>query len=178
MSEADAELVRRVLQGDRAAFEALITAHMDRVRAVAGSVVPDQEALDDVVQETFLRAYRRIGQLADPRTFPAWLARIARNEAISWHRRRKRRAQVPLDSLPPLVDLHRDEEERDPVQDAKLLRFTAGLGHLRPAYRELLALQYEAQLSYEQIAETLGTTTANVEKKLYRARQRLLQLME
>jgi RNA polymerase sigma factor (sigma-70 family) len=177
MSEADAELVRRVLQGDRAAFEALITAHMDRVRAVAGSVVPDQEALDDVVQETFLRAYRRIGQLADLRTFPAWLARIARNEAISWHRRRKRRAQVPLDSLPLLEDPHEDDE-RDPAQDEKLLRFNAALGELRPAYREILALKYEAQLSYEQIAETLGTSTANVEKKLYRARQRLLQLME
>ena len=177
MSEADAELVGRVLQGDRSAFEALVTAHLDRVRAVAGSVVPDQEALDDVVQETFLRAYRRIGQLADARTFPAWVARIARNEAISWHRRRKRRAQVPLESLPILEDTHVDEEDGDPESEEKLRRFNAALAKLRPAYREILALKYESQLSYEQIAETLGTSTANVEKKLYRARQRLQNLM-
>ncbi|MDA3963263.1 MAG: RNA polymerase sigma factor [Planctomycetota bacterium] len=178
MSEADASLVQRVLDGDRSAFEALMATHMDRVRAVAGSVVSDPEGVDDVVQEAFIRAYRRIGQLADYRTFPAWLARIARNEAISWHRRRKRRAAVPLDSIPLLPDTSHDHDDDNGVDEERLAKFNLALGKLRPAYREILALKYEAQLSYEEIAETLGTSMANVEKKLYRARQRLQKLME
>ena len=180
MSEADAELVQRVLQGDRSAYEALMNAHMNRVRAVAGAVVNDPQGLDDVVQEAFIRAYRRIGQLADARTFPAWVARIARNEAISWHRRRKRRAAVPLQHLPTL-EQNPDEEADTAAADAmsaKVERLNTALAKLSPAYREILSLKYEAHLSYEQIAETLGTSTANVEKKLYRARQRLLSLLD
>lgn len=180
MSEADAILVHRVLADDPGAFDALMAAHMERVRAIAGSVIHDPAGIDDVVQETFIRAYRRLGQLADARSFPAWVARIARNEAISWYRRHKRRAAVALDRLAELGDPHdadRDEAERA-AEAERLARFQAALARLRPAYREILALKYEAGLSYEAIAETLDTSVGNVEKKLYRARQRLLALMQ
>ncbi len=171
MSEEDAELVRRTLAGDRTAFEALLAIHLSRARAVARSVLGDDPAVDDVLQEGFLRAYNHLGQLGDPTTFPAWLCVIVRNESVTWLRRHARTRSIGLEQAQELVQREADgENPRLPV-----LRLA--LAGLSPAYREIIMLKYEADLSYEQIAESLDTTVANVEKRLYRARQQLLQSM-
>jgi RNA polymerase sigma-70 factor (ECF subfamily) len=171
MSEIDAALVQRVLAGDRAAFEALVSAHLTRARAVARAVLGNDPAVDDVVQEAFLHAYDRLGQLGDPAIFPSWLHTIVRNEAVTWLRRHARRRTVNLDQ----ADLTGGVEL--PPEDAKLERLRAALAKLPAPYREILALKYEAGLNYEQIADSLDLSVANVEKRLYRARQALLQLL-
>lgn len=172
MSDDDAELVRRTMGGDRSAFEALVATHLGRARAVARSVLGDDPAVDDVLQESFLRSYDRLGQLGDPGTFPAWLCAIVRNEAVSWIRRNARTRAVDLG--------HADEttQREGEVENPRLAPLRAALAELSPSYREILALKYDADLSYEQIAESLGTSVANVEKRLYRARQQLLDLMD
>ncbi len=172
MSEEDAELVRRTLGGDRSAFEALMASHLARARAVARSVLGDDPAVDDVLQESFLRAYDRLGQLGELGTFPAWLCVIVRNEAVSWLRRHARTRATGLDHADEIASREREGE------NPRLPTLRSALEGLSPAYREIIRLKYEADLSYEQIAETLGTTVANVEKRLYRARQQLLTVME
>ena len=172
MSADDAILVARTLAGDRAAFEALVATHLRRAQALARVVVRDATAVDDVVQESFIRAYDRLGSLSEPAHFPTWLGTIVRNEGVTWLRRHARRGQS-LES----VDLVAPEAPVDPEADARLLRLRTAITGLSPAYREILALKYEADLDYQQIAETLGLSIANVEKKLYRARQALLEKM-
>ena len=168
MSEADAQLVERARAGDRPAFEALIAGHLPRIRAIALTVVHQPAMADDVVQEAFLKAWTRLGHLADPVTFPAWIARIARNEALMMLRRSQTHHLVPLeaaaDAQPPA-----DEE-----QDPRLAALRAVLTTLKPEYREILALRYDAGLDYAAMAATLGISIANVEKRLYRARQAVL----
>jgi RNA polymerase sigma-70 factor, ECF subfamily len=171
MSELDAELVERTLSGDRPAFEALIAAHLPRAQAVAWATLGNRSAVDDVVQDAFLRAYERLGQLTDPSTFPAWLATIVRNEAASWHRRVSRRRQVALTENTPSPP----PDSGDEASDHSQLR--QALSRLSADYREILTLKYEAGCSYDKIAETLGTSVANVEKRLYRARQALIKLI-
>ncbi len=172
MSDEDAELVRRTLGGDRSAFEALMATHLARARAVARSVLGDDPAVDDVLQESFLRAYDRLGQLGELSTFPSWLCVIVRNEAVTWLRRHARTRSIGLDHAEEVAMRERDGE------NPRLPTLRAALTGLSPAYREIIRLKYEADLSYEQIAESLGTTVANVEKRLYRARQQLLAAME
>lgn len=172
MSEVDAELVRRTLAGDQTAFEALVAAHLARAQAVARAVVRDPTSVDDVVQESFLRAYDRIGQIGEPSTFPSWLAAIVRNEAVTWLRR---------NAKPEQVAIHQTSEPAQPepvAADPRLDRLRLALDRLQPVYREILRLKYDANLDYQQIAETLDLSVANVEKRLYRARQSLLQAME
>jgi RNA polymerase sigma-70 factor (ECF subfamily) len=171
LSQDDAELVRRTMGGDRAAFEALIAAHLSRARAVARSVLGDDPAVDDVLQEGFLRAYDRLGQLGEPATFPAWLCTIVRNEAVTWIRRHARTRAVGIEAAADAP-----QRDRDP-ENPRLAPLRAALATLPASYREIIVLKYDAGLSYEQIAETLGTSVANVEKRLYRARQRLLEGM-
>jgi RNA polymerase sigma-70 factor (ECF subfamily) len=171
MAEVDAELVRRTLAGDQAAFEALVSAHLARAQAVARAVVRDRSTCDDVVQEAFLRAYDRLGQLGDPSTFPSWLTVIVRNEAVTWLRRHARPEQVALERV--AEPAQREGAAADPRLDA----LREAMERLPAAYREILRLKYDANLDYQQIAETLDLSVANVEKRLYRARQALLALM-
>jgi RNA polymerase sigma-70 factor, ECF subfamily len=168
MSDSDAELVRRTMAGDRSAFESLVATHLGRARAVARSVLHDEAAVDDVLQEAFLRAYNRLGQLGEPATFPSWLCVIVRNESISWIRRATRARAVTIEQAS-----ERPQRDSDP-EDPQLERLRGALEKLPPAYREILTLKYDAGLNYDQIAESLGTSIANVEKRLYRARQMML----
>jgi RNA polymerase sigma-70 factor (ECF subfamily) len=171
MSEEDAELVRRTMAGDRVAFDALCSTHLARARAVARSVLGDDPTVDDVLQEAFLRAYQRLGQLGEPATFPAWLCAIVRNESVSWIRRQARGRAVGLEQAGDAPQREADGE------NPRLAPLRSAFGKLSPSYREILAMKYDANLSYEQIAESLGTTVANVEKRLYRARQQLMEEM-
>lgn len=173
MSEEDAQLVARTLGGDRSAFEALVAAHLTRAQAVARAVLGNQAATDDVVQEAFLRAYDRLGQLTEPATFPSWLATIVRHEAVNWLRRSARVRNVELSE----ADARVRSDAEEPAEDPLLEPLRRALSRLSPDYREILALKYEAGCDYQKIAETLGLSLANVEKKLYRARQALLKLM-
>ena len=173
MSEEDGLLVQRVLAGDRAAFEALVAAHLTRAQAVARAVLGNQSAIDDVVQEAFLRAYHRLGQLTEPATFPSWLATIVRHEAVNYLRRAARVRNVELTE----ADAKARPEDTEPREDPLLEPLRRALSRLSPDYREILALKYEANCDYQKIADTLGLSLANVEKKLYRARQALMKLM-
>ncbi len=174
MSLEDAVLVNRTLAGDRTAFEALVAGHLRRAQALARVVVRDAAAVDDVMQEAFIRAYDRLGTLGEPAHFPAWLGTIVRNEAVTWLRRNARRAHsldgAQTRSLEPLAP-----EPLEP--DPRLASLAAARASLSPAYRDIIALKYEADLDYLQIAETLGLSVANVEKRLYRARQALIKSM-
>ncbi|MFW5829995.1 MAG: RNA polymerase sigma factor [Planctomycetota bacterium] len=176
MAASDADLVMRVWDGDVAAFEALVHRHIEKATAVAHSVLGPDAAADDVVQNAFFKAYEQLGTLSEPAAFPGWLLRIVRNEAISWYRRHKRRGMPMQELVDQAVD-----PSTDPIDRAKEVRKVC-LRHAYPrlskSYREILALKYEAGLDYEQLAETLGTSVANVEKRLYRARQALLKGME
>ncbi len=174
MAEADGELVRRVLAGDRSAFESLVAAHAPRVRAVVANILGrDPAIIDDVAQEAFLNAYRNLGRLGEPAAFPSWLCVIARNEAVTWLRRNARVRTVDIEQ----IDAHPQPESDAADAGPDLAPLRAALAGLSPSYREIIALKYEAGLSYEQIAETLGTSVTNVEKRLYRARQALLERM-
>ncbi len=162
MSADDAELVLRTLAGDRTAFEVLVAAHLRRARALARVVVHEDSAIDDVVQEAFLRAYTHLSGLGVPAHFPSWLGTIVRNEAVTWLRRNARARLDPGLIEPPAPEI----SEADP----RARGLPQALAQLSPAYREVIALKYEAGLDYAQIAETLGLSAANVEKRLYRAR--------
>ncbi len=171
MSDQDADLVLRTLAGDRSAFEALVATHLARAQAMARAVLGASPMVDDVVQESLIRAYERLGQLSDPRTFPAWLGTIIRNEAITWLRRAGRARQVDLSHAEIAIGV--PPAAANPDSD----RVAAAMARLPSDYREILALKYQADCDYERIAETLGITVANVEKRLYRARQALIKLL-
>lgn len=128
---------------------------------ICRSVVGLDEA-EDLVQETYLRAVDRLGQLRDPSLFEAWLARIAMNEARTFWRRRKR-AAIPAEVERPLADHGRS-------RDASLVELVERL----PAReRACVVLHYGHGYSTEEIGQLLGLSRINTRTILFRARRRL-----
>ena len=118
-----------------------------------------------------MRAYNHLGQLGEHATFPAWLSTIVRNEAVSWLRRNARVRSVDSEILKDVP------QQEGASENPQLDRLRGALDRLAPQYREILMLKYEANLDYDHIADSLGISVSNVEKRLYRARQALVALL-
>lgn len=170
---SDAALVAAARGGDAGAFDALVERHLIRVRAVALAVVRDGTTADDVTQQAFLRAWRKLDTLADAERFGPWCRTIARNAARNWLRDHGSRAAAPLGELAepadparPAADLLAD---REAVQ-----RAVAGLS---APLREVVRLRYVADCSYQEIAEILEEPLSTVRDRLYRARRELKEIL-
>jgi RNA polymerase sigma factor (sigma-70 family) len=102
MTESDSSFVSAVLAGNLDAFGPLVTRYQEPVYALVWSIVRDPAAAEDVVQEAFITAYRRLSELRDPNVFAPWLRRIAVNTARMWLRRDGRRGEAAgeMDEMP------------------------------------------------------------------------------
>ncbi len=145
---------------DLATLDAAFSALRPRLTRLTGSLVGAAEA-DDVVQDVYLVARQRIGQLTDPAALDGWLRRIAVNRCYD-HRRRERRL---ADRLPLLV------RTSPSTRDMGLAELVERLPHRQ---RTIVVLHYAYGYGLQEIAELLGLTHVNVRTIIARARQRLL----
>ena len=176
MATLDPELVERAQSGDQAAYGVLAELVLPRLRAVVAGVLGHTSEAEDCIQEALLRGWKNLATLRDPKQFGSWLARIARNEAVTWLRRHRRRPTVQVAEHHWTVDPGQDALEAEVDPRARLLQ--EAMLSLRSNYREILMLKYDAQCDYQAIAETLNISVANVEKRLYRARQALQKALD
>ena len=154
--EGDEALVRSAQAGDRAAFARLHALYGRMVHAILLARVPRGEA-DDLVQDVFVTAMTRIGSLRDVSAFGGWLAAIARNRVIDWHR--QKRDQVELEEVAGLGSTS------DAAEAAEAL---AAIRELPEAYRETLVLRLVEGMTGPEIAERVGLTPASVRVNLHR----------
>ena len=151
------DLVERARLGDRAAFEQLYHRYVGMVHGVILARVNRAE-VDDLVQDVFLTAMRRLSSLRQPAAFPGWLAMIARNRATDCLRSAPRH-EVPL------------AEEDPPAPDdgrAEAMAVLAVLRTLPDAYRETLVLRLVEGMTGPEIAARTGLTPASVRVNLHR----------
>ena len=94
----DARAVARAVGGDAAAFDELVLRYQRRAVAVAYRLVGDAHAAADIAQDAFVRAYRGLGSLQEPRSFRPWLMRIVSNLSLNYRRSRQAASSVPLDA--------------------------------------------------------------------------------
>ncbi len=157
--------IEAVLAGDDARFTDIVL-HFDApVRRIVGQRMRDSHALEEVVQETWLRAYRRLSKLGDTRRLEAWLGTIARNCVCDHFRRRERMVHFE-----PLVEC---AEDSDPVTWVWDL-----VAQLDPLLRDVLIWRYREQLSYADIAELISVPVSTVRGRLFQARNSLRDLLE
>jgi RNA polymerase sigma-70 factor (ECF subfamily) len=159
----DAVLVGRARSGDEGAFASLYERYGRMVHGLLLARVARQD-VDDLVQEVFLTAWNRLGALRDPAAFGGWLAAIARNSAIDFHRR-----QRPAEPLPAHLAA--------PDNSAVTLEARSVLATIRTlpvAYRETLILRLVEGLTGPEIAAQTGLTAASVRVNLHRG-MRLLR---
>jgi RNA polymerase sigma-70 factor (ECF subfamily) len=163
-SEPDAALVELARAGDRAAFGALHARFARPVHGLLLAHVAPADA-DDLLQDVFLSAWRRLEQLREPGSFGPWLLAIARNAATGAARRAR-----PLQALD---ELEHDVASAPREATADGVEILAMLRELPQAYRETLALRLVEGLSGPEIAAATGLTHGSVRVNLHRGMQLL-----
>jgi RNA polymerase sigma-70 factor (ECF subfamily) len=171
MGESDEALVTQAQKGDRAAFEELVRRTARLVFARIYMETGDPHRAEDLVQETFLTAFRSIQQVADPNGFRAWLFSIAHTVTVDAFRRdgRKKRSGQRADpeALQRVESKSREPSEDAEVRDARE-RALSVLRSLPEDYRMPLMLRYLAGADYETISRQLGLSNGSLRGLLNR----------
>ncbi len=179
----ESALVARAKAGDMAAFSDLVKHYERRVFRMAKQITQNDDDAEDVLQETFLKAYTHLADFQGNSKFYTWLVRIAVNEALMKLRKRRSDRTVPLDEP---IDTGEDEMVREiavwdenPEQsysrDELAQILDEAVQSLKPAYRTVFILRDIEELSIEETAEALDLSISAVKSRLLRAR---LQLRE
>jgi len=155
-----ATTIRSIAAGDQDAFTRLYTDYARMVHAILLGRVPRRD-VDDLVQDVFLTAYTRIGELREPEAFGGWIAAIARNRATD-HLRRSH----PQEPLP-------DEMPGGDSSDAETFAILDVIRKLPEAYRETLLMRLVEGMSGAEIAARSGLTPASVRVNLHRGMKML-----
>lgn len=163
-----ATVVARAVDGDEAAFSAIVRAHHADMARVAFVVSGDVEVAEDAVQAAWSVAWRKLQTLRDPDRLRPWLVAVAANEARQLLRRtnRHRIVEIELDTVPAGAD-------DNPEASIDRLDLVAALRHLRPEDRVLLALRYVAGLDSTEIGPVVGKSASGVRGELSRLNARL-----
>jgi RNA polymerase sigma-70 factor (ECF subfamily) len=170
-SANDTALVSRTLEGDTAAFETLVTQYQRVLFAVALRMLGDYEDARDVTQNTFIKAYQKLGTFDRQHRFFSWIYRILVNECLN--AKRGRPAVQGLDDEMP--DPAKPDEPLESAERKQKVR--RAILQLPVDYREVIVLRHFAALSYLEIAESLSIPVRTVKSRLHTARQRLLQAL-
>jgi RNA polymerase sigma-70 factor (ECF subfamily) len=176
--EQEQAWLKQALAGDQSAFGKLAEAYQVPVYNLAYRMLGNAGEAEEAAQETFLKAYTHLRTYDRARKFSTWLLSIASHHCID-RLRRRRFTWLSIDDNPMLSWLTADQGK--PEESA--MRAEVGdevrdlLSHLEPPYRLPLILRYWHDLSYEEIAETLGITEAAVKSRLHRARHQMADAM-
>jgi RNA polymerase sigma-70 factor (ECF subfamily) len=167
----DAALVARCLAGDPAAFEPLVARYQRPLFNVALRMLGRYEEAGDATQNAFIKAYTHLSSFDPTQRFFSWIYRILKNECLNMLRSAR-----PMEPLPPY--LVAADGPTDRLVDAELRdALRRGLMALSVEYREVIALRHFADLSYDEIAATLGIPAKTVKSRLFSARQRLGEIL-
>lgn len=173
-------LARQFNRGEEAAVRELHRRYAGRILASVLPVVGgDRRLAEDVVQETFLRAWRRAHTLDPERPIEPWLFRIARNTAIDTLRSAQRRPVTAALSDPERLRDPRDDTDPERATGLMALRWAvrAALDHLPEGERDVVRLQHLHGLRHVEIADRLGISVGTVKSRSHRAHRRLAELL-
>ena len=173
----DKQLVQQALEGDPDSFGRLVERYQGMVGGVAYHWTKNLSDAQDIMQETFVQAYEKLGQLRDQEKFAGWLQRIALNACRKWQRglyeqilsidapaNRRLRDELPYRGDLPGDDL--DAREKDQVvKDI--------LGRLSDKVRLTTTLFYIEDLSYQEITDFLGVPVSAIKSRLHKAKRQL-----
>ncbi len=174
----DQQLVVRVQEGDKRAFDLLVLKYQHKVHAIVGRFVRDTDEVADVVQEAFIKAYRALPKFRGESQFYTWLYRIAVNTAKNYLVSRSRRppgSDVDIDDAEYysgseyLKDLGTPENQffRDELESV----IVKSIAELPEDLRTAVTLREYEGLSYEEIAEIMECPVGTVRSRIFRARE-------
>lgn len=173
----DETLISLVLSGQENAYTILVKRYERRLHSVIQSYLPNYEARQEVIQDTFIRAYRALPSFRSECKFSTWLSKIARSQAVNRLRMRRYDAWASIEGTLSRweTDLQSIEAALEKQESNQLLRLA--VEQLHPNDAKALELFYFYEQSLEEIGALTGWATNNIKTRLFRARQRLHALL-
>jgi RNA polymerase sigma-70 factor (ECF subfamily) len=180
--DSDLQLVERTVAGDQRAYELLVIKYQRRIERLIGRMVRDADLVQDIAQETFIRAYRALHQFRGDAQFYTWLYRIAVNTAKKSLMELKRDPVMTESALKSVDDddetSRRDNEltaESTPESELAAREIAAAVNAAMEALpedlRQAVTLREIEGLSYEEIAEAMNCPIGTVRSRIFRARE-------
>ncbi|MBN2636410.1 MAG: sigma-70 family RNA polymerase sigma factor [Prolixibacteraceae bacterium] len=175
----DTELVQQVLNGNNNAFRFLVAKHQRLVVHIVGRIVQQQEDVEDICQEVFIKVFKKLKKFRGESKLSTWIARIAYNTSIS-HIRKGKNNVHSFDEQPLLIAAEKDESlnqkgiERDEAKKY-LMQF---IEKLPVQYRTVLTLFHLEEFSYREIEEITEMPEGTIKSYLSRARKLLKDQLE
>jgi RNA polymerase sigma-70 factor (ECF subfamily) len=184
-SDADAEWVARARAGDPDAFRSLVERHGRALFRLAYRMTGNEQDAEDVVQESFLKAYRNLGHFEERAQFSSWLHRVAANCAYDCLRARARRQEDALEPAPDAEKPGVADRLASAEPDADRLvwsgevrrRVRAAMGRLSAAERAAFTLRHMEGLSIDDICGALGLDESAAKQSVFRAVRKLREAL-
>ncbi len=181
-NDSDLQLVQRTVAGDQRAYELLVIKYQRRIERLIARMVRDHDLVQDIAQETFLRAYRALPQFRGEAQFYTWLYRIAVNTAKKFLMDMRRDPILTESALAPVQDedetfRNRHEPSSDETPETVLAAqeiaeaVNAAMQALPEELRQAVTLREIEGLSYDEIAQAMGCPIGTVRSRIFRARE-------
>ena len=182
---ADEELVAATERGDELAFETLVKRHERKIFVLALRYTRVREDAEDVVQQTFQKAFVHLQRFEGKSAFSTWVTRVAINEALILLRKRRTMREVPIDDssssgeTTPALELAdaRPDPEVSCFQTEGARILSSAIGQLKPGMRRAIQLRELRELSVQETAEHMGVSVPAVKANVFRARRKLGQTL-
>ena len=178
MDKSDAQLIRDILSGDDTAFTILVKKYHKSVHALVWQKIGDFHYAEEITQDAFLRAYKKLSTLRNPHQFAGWLYVIANRCCISWTRKQKHALQLMEDtSVKEIGELTYERyisEQREIEATERRYEIVKKLLEKLPeSERTVVTLYYLSEMTTKEIGKFLGVSANTIHSRLHRARERL-----
>ncbi|GAB5519131.1 MAG: sigma-70 family RNA polymerase sigma factor [Rhodothermales bacterium] len=179
-SEQDREWVRQALAGHQGAYERLMAKYQNALRHHIQRMVRGREQIDDLVQESFIKAFSALKSYSADYAFSTWLYKIATNHTIDYLRKKKlntfsidRPIQTKDGELEYEVPDTTYRPDRHIVQDQRRALIQDAIDALPPKYHRVIVMRHQQEKSYDEIARALDLPLGTVKAHIFRARELL-----
>lgn len=174
----DAEVIERVAHGEKGLYEILMRRYNQTLFRAVRSYLPDRKDVEDAMQETYLKAYAKLGQFKGESAFSTWLVRIGINEALQQLRRTRAMRvhadpEVRMEQLRQLPDTGAMNPEQRTIQGEHRQLLEAAIDGLPEGYRAVYMLREVEGMNVAETAQCLALSEANVKVRLHRAKTML-----
>lgn len=170
----DAELVHRILAGEYEVYEVIIRRYNQRLFRVARSIVQNEEEAEDIVQDTYTRAFEHLSQFEGRALFSTWLTRIAVNEAWSRMKERSRHKAIdPMLSTAPELSHTLENPEHERLAEETRVILENVIDQLPETYRSVFVMRSVEEMSIAETAQCLDISEEAVKIRMLRARRML-----
>ena len=165
----EVELLILAKNGDLEAFEKILYTYEKPIFNYLYRLVRQKQDAEDLTQAAFIKLYKSLKFIDPDKNFKSWLYKIATNTAYDWFRKKKRQAELLVPEAEEYLETNQAEEAYYEVETA--FELEQALDQIKPVYKSVLLLYYKEELSYQEIADSLGLPINTVKTYIRRGKQ-------